>query len=892
MLGGRLSDAEVTIDIADGTLRTSFDGSLASIDPAIAFADRRYDASLTGVARVRLTVRELLFRSPLPADYDIEGTATLRSSRIRQIAIDTAEIDGTYRDELATIRRVDAAGPDFSISGAGSIATAGCEVDGPGCRTDFTYDIVRADLERLRPVIGGSFTGLVATKGRLTGSLERPRVAGDATLTGFTAPELEALTVTGTYDVTSTSGRFETTTAHADLRGFFLKISGLSLTEGTATLSLADRRVNLVVCLTDTQGRSGVISADALVAPDRREAALQDLSVSFGRGPWRLARAETPPVVSWNDDEVSIAATSFVGPTPDERLAVSGTWRGDGRGALRVMATHVNLDALQGVSEAPARYGGVLDADATIRGTRRSPIVTGRVEVTAGRIRRFSYERLAGRVDYSGGDFSVDLRLDQAPGVWLTAAGTVPAGLLDPELPERNIDVAIKSSPIGLGLVEGLTDVVRDVSGQMQFDVKAVGTSRDPHFEGSIEVGSAAFLVPATNVRYKNGRTMVTLSTDRVNVDTLRIEDPSGRPLELHGSLGTHEMRVGDLAVDVTARHFEVINNEFGKVEIDANLQSRGRFESPQFVGELSITSGTLNVDEILERTLLRPYATEPLGLPNVDAIAALNPWNRLGLDVSLHIPPDLKLVGADLQVAQGAPIGLGDVNLRVGGDLYLYKDPNDVLSITGSLDRISGTYTFQGRRFDIDQNRSSINFRGDLNPELYVTVTRVISGVETQVTIVGDLHNPELRLSSTPPLEPSDILALIVFNASANDLTAPQQQELAVRAATIAAGFLAKPIMSAIEKSLGLDILEIATNEGGTRGTRVTIGEEIAPGLLARFSRQFGQDEFDEATVEYSLSRLLRIRATFSDATSATIRSPFRRVERAGIDLLLFLSF
>ena len=168
----------------------------------------------------------------------------------------------------------------------------------------------------------------------------------------------------------------------------------------------------------------------------------------------------------------------------------------------------------------------------------------------------------------------------------------------------------------------------------------------------------------------------------------------------------------------------------------------------------------------------------------------------------------------------------------------------------------------------------------------------REISGVETRITILGDLRNPELRLASTPSLDPSDILSLIVFNQTANALTAPQQQELAVRAATIAAGFFAKPIVAAIERSLGLDILEIETNNCTGRGTRVTVGQEIAPGLVARFGRQFGQDEFNEATVEYYLSRILRIRATFSDAGSLTLRSPFRRVERAGVDLLLFFSF
>ena len=71
-----------------------------------------------------------------------------------------------------------------------------------------------------------------------------------------------------------------------------------------------------------------------------------------------------------------------------------------------------------------------------------------------------------------------------------------------------------------------------------------------------------------------------------------------------------------------------------------------------------------------------------------------------------------------------------------------------------------------------------------------------------------------------------------------------------------------------------------------------MTIGNELAPGLVARFSRQFGEDEYDEATIEYYLSRLFRLRATFSDAQSIVERSTFRRVERGGIDLLVFLSF
>jgi autotransporter translocation and assembly factor TamB len=513
--------------------------------------------------------------------------------------------------------------------------------------------------------------------------------------------------------------------------------------------------------------------------------------------------------------------------------------------------------------------------------------------VTDGRIRRLSYQKLAGRIGLNDGMLTIDLRLDQAAGVWLTAAGTVPMGLFDRTLPDRPIDVSVQSSSISLGLIEGVTDVVRDVSGQLRVNLRAVGTSRDPHFDGTVDITEAGFLVTGSGARYKNGHAAFGLALDRVTVDSLHLEDRGGHALDVKGSLGTHELRVGELEIDATARQFEVLRNEFGRLDIDAQMQLRGRFESPRVAGRITVSGGEVNVDRILDRALFRPYSTEQAPIPAAaddDAIVALNPWDRLGLEIELHVPNTVRLMGDNVQVTPGTPLGLGNINLRVLGDLYLYKDPGQVLDITGSLDQVTGTYAFQGRRFDLDPV-SSINFHGDLNPELYVTVTRVISSVETRVTIAGPLQQPELRLASTPPLDATDILSLIVFNTSTSQLSALQQQQLAVRAGTLAAGFLAAPVMAALERSLGLNTLEIEPGIDSSSGTRVTIGDELAPGLVYRFSRQFGADEYDEATLEYYLSNILRIRATFSDAGDL-VRSPFRRVERAGIDLLLFFSF
>src|SRR5262249_62258273 len=127
----------------------------------------------------------------------------------------------------------------------------------------------------------------------------------------------------------------------------------------------------------------------------------------------------------------------------------------------------------------------------------------------------------------------------------------------------------------------------------------------------------------------------------------------------------------------------------------------------------------------------------------------------------------------------------------------------------------------------------------------------RLIQGVQTRVSITGPMRQPELRLASTPPLDASDIMSLIVFNTSTNQLSGVQQQELVVRAGALAAGFLATPLLSAVEKDVGLDVLEIEpTGDAIGGGPRATVGQERAPGLGARLSRQFGPGPDDGATV------------------------------------------
>jgi hypothetical protein len=885
---GTLEDAEVSIDIAGGSLKASYDGRLNKVNPAIAFQDERFAASLTGSGAGTVVIPELLVREVAIDDYAVDASLSLQDSVVRGVPF--ATLTGTFglRDGTLSIKDLAAAGDAVNGSASGRFGV------GQDRSLAFEYVITSAELAPLQSSLGRAVSGRLSSTGKATGTPDEVHLAGTATINQLHTPGLDVLTLTGKYDATVPTASVDKTAASVDGEATFVEVFGQQIRVARGTVTYDAGQIRTDVAVTQSDAVNGRITSHFALDTKQRVADLQALTLTFQNSAWRLQPTPAPASVRWDDQGLTVTPMTFVDEVnARQRIGVGGTWRYDGSGQLDVTARQVYLETLTGAIGRPATYGGVLDLDARIGGTIARPTVMALVGVTDGRIRRLNYERLAGRVDYSDQYLRLDLRFDQAPGIWLTAVGMVPLALFDESRPDGPLDVTITSSSVGLALLEAVTTQVRDVSGTLQLNVRAIGTARDPQFTGTVGVEGAAFLVSATGVRYRNGAAAVQLAPDRVTVERLRLEDTRGRPLELSGSLGTRHLRVGELAIDARAQGLLVLDNEFGDIEVDANLNLRGQFESPRVLGTVTVASGELNVDAILDRTLFRPYSTvaaAPAAV-EIDALAALNPWDRLGLDFALHVPDTLRMTGDNVQVAPGTPLGLSSFNLRVLGDLYFYKDPAQPLWVDGSFDSVTGNFAFQGRRFDLDP-ASSINFRGDLMPEVYVTVSRQISSVETRVTIAGPLREPELRLASTPPLESSDILSLIVFGTSTNELTAAQQQELAVRAGTLAAGFLATPLVTALERSLGLEILEIeAPNEPGS-GPRVTVGDEIAPGLVARFSRQFGRDEYDEATIEYHLSRMFRIRATFSDAGSLVMRSPFRRVERAGIDFLVFFSF
>src|SRR5262249_51490701 len=131
-----------------------------------------------------------------------------------------------------------------------------------------------------------------------------------------------------------------------------------------------------------------------------------------------------------------------------------------------------------------------------------------------------------------------------------------------------------------------------------------------------------------------------------------------------------------------------------------------GELSAPRIEGDLGITTGQINLDQILAQVGPSAYATKEAEFATSPASAqgqapAPSAFDAMYAYIHLTVPNDLVIKASDLR-APDAPVGLGALNVTLGGDVTVHKAPWDQPRVYGIVNTVRGTYDFQGRRFTI----------------------------------------------------------------------------------------------------------------------------------------------------------------------------------------------
>lgn len=913
--------------IAKQALSVDLESTFDSLEPAFVSAMPALDATLNGAVKGRFSIADL--REPSNLDgIGFEGLVTLRESRVRDMTITSATVPVVLAARDLRLDDAAVVSPQGAVKATGTLA-----LSRTGSST-LGYTVESANLEQVGKAAGQTLAGVASTTGRVTGNATELVAGGTARVDKLAAPG--GVTVDSadvTYRVELPDLEIARARAESSLQARGVIVSGQALDAVDGTLTYAERRMGFDAKA--TAGERTLESRGTLHVEDAgQRVEVSRLTIASKGQTWSLA-GTTPVSIVHDRRVVTLSPTTLVNGS--QRLEAEGTIAIDpaARSALTVRVNEVRLADLVTVHErAGVPITGVLSGVADVGGTRESPEITVHFGLYSGAYRELTFDHLGGDLRYTGQRVTLDMRLDQQAGARLAAVGTVPVGLFAGEgarAPGEPIDLRVRSSTIGLDVVTGLTRAVREVGGTAQVNLHVTGTADNPEFAGGLSLKDGSFLLVPAGRRYSGVISEFRFEPGRLIIDNLRVLDDGKDALTMTGELGVRRLALGEMKLALVAERFGVMDNIYGTVDVNAVLTVSGTVTRPRVVGDVAVHSGRIEVDQVLTRLTAGLYATQPLEdnipvtgvgqrpeaeepgpaarpeAPPQAAAPATDPKEAkaaaaavvsgLGLNLRVRVPDNLVLRGRNLRTS-ATSLGLGNINVTVGGDFRIRRDPGTPVALVGTVNTVRGNYDYRGRRFDILRD-GRIQFQGaqPIDPAIDITAQRVIqpSGVEARIRLTGTVREPQMSLSSTPALDESDILALIVFNRDLNSLGSNERGAIASIAGSTAAGLVVAPFTQSIGRALDLDQFEVsATSEGSETGGLVTIGDQISSRMFVQFRQQFGTQEVSEFITEYNLSSFLRLQASLAEGegVGAANRSLTRRIERAGVDLLFYFSY
>src|SRR3954470_1693996 len=899
ILGGTIPQLTFNGGLAGDTAHLKATGSFSGFDPAVATGKPETKGTVAGTVDVDATVAHLS-AGVTPDSVQADGKLTLEPSTIGGLEITRAALDGSYHESSGEIRAFEVTGRDVNVKANGTLA-----LNDTG-QSNLTLHADSPSLAEIGKLADLPLTGIAKIDATVTGNKRELKASGTVVGDGVKYGDNGALSVSSTFTAAVPELTAADANVVADTHATFVSIAGQNINELDAKTTYQQKQLAFDATAKQPQRSLGV-GGTLLLHPDHQEVHLRNLGLQTAGQTWQLAPG-SDATINYANEVVSVENVTLT--SGQQQIAADGTF-GKAGDALKVTLTNVDLANVDAMLLRPPQLTGTLNASATVTGTSAAPDVKGDFTIDKGGFQQYRYDSLGGTVNYAGAGVTLDAKLQQNPTTYLTAKGYLPVALFKgstttaertaahgaPVAAGDRIDLHIESTPIDLGLVQGFTTALTNVTGTLQANIDVTGSAADPHPVGEISIQKAAFTVEPTGVAYTNFQGKIELQPDKVHIDNVYVLDNHQSALSLSGDLAIHELQLGGVELYVTSNDFKVVDNKMGNVRVTSNVEIGGELRAPRVEGDLGIETGVVNLDQILALAGDSAYATQQtqyLTQPQDTAAPAVQtPMDALTMDVHLTVPDDLVIKASEIRTP-GAPIGLGAINLTLGGDLRATKQRGGQIVLVGDVSTVRGNYDFQGRRFEILRD-GTVRFDGrplnDLDPILDIRTRRLISGVEARVNVRGTMKNPDIQLSSTPPLEQADILSLIVFNQPINALGEGQQVSLAQRAQAMATGALAGELAKSIGNAIGVDTFEINTAPEGGGAASLTVGEQVGQNLYVKVQQGIGDQSQTNFILEYELTKWLRLQTNVLQGSS-TQQQLFQRMQGSGVDLLFFFSY
>jgi autotransporter translocation and assembly factor TamB len=331
---------------------------------------------------------------------------------------------------------------------------------------------------------------------------------------------------------------------------------------------------------------------------------------------------------------------------------------------------------------------------------------------------------------------------------------------------EENVSARVDLPRLDLARYVSLVPAARRLAGVATGHIVVAGALGNPELSGSLQLSDGIVELKQEQIPTLSAiAATADLTPGRVVLRELRAEIAGGS-LRGEGSLDLIDGKPGELDFRLTGRHVPLLRNDSMIVRAHADLRLAGAYETAALTGTVTLVDSLFFRDiEILPVGV--PFTTpSAAALPRLDPPA--NPATRLPEPFGSW-PLDLRLSTANPFLIRGnfaSGMVTGDLRLRgtMGSPL-----PDGTVQISdlraalpfSTLEVRRGTLRFTPETgFD-----PILEIRGTSNPRPY----RVNGYVH------GRASDPQLVLTSSPPLPPNEIMTLLATGTTTSGLENPQ---------------------------------------------------------------------------------------------------------------------
>lgn len=754
------------------------------------------------------------------------------------------------------------------------------------------------DLGPLGELAGQRLSGTGDATIRLEAPGGRQAILVDATLANLVrrvedqAQNLGRLTLTGRVADATGTPNLDVALRAADISSGSLRLDTVTatakgpLTNTAIALDAAGRGAR-PVSLSSAGTLSRTPAGDTRVALDRLVARVQ-------RTEFRLAQRAT---LTSGADRLAVEGFALVsgnarlaldaditGKTLEGRLALTRvplawarlldptlTLEGDLNGQATLAGTVADPRGdlgfrLSGFRVSPATRGGPPALGATLDGTWRN----GRLALTS-------------RATADGGGVNVTAKGDLP----LILAGSAFAVELPPDRPvSGSVDGRVELSRLN-DFLAGTGD---RIGGGLAVDLTLGGTLADRQLAGTVQLLKA---------RYENQQ----WGTIIRDIDATLAGDPQGLVVRSftgragQGTVGASgairlDAGAGDRQVDLrlTADRALLANTDLATATAGADIAITGSFQQVLVAGRVDVREARIRIPDKL------PPQVADLKIIEKNAPPPPPPPGELA-DNRDQPPPTVATAGSGAKDS-GSTEGLGtpggpppsptdpaaapaetvialDLDVTAPNQVYVqgrgldseFKAELEVKGttaqplVTGQVALVKGDLSVLGQTFTLA--RANLTFLGDgtLEPNLDVEARTQRGDITAIIDVEGRPSKPVVKLTSEPPFPEDEVLARLLFNRGAGQLSAFEALQLAQSAAQLTGLIGGGPgVLDRVKQSLGVDRLEIRGSENGEGLGTVAAGRYVGRRTYVGVEQELGTGQ-SKATVEYELTDNIKAR-------------------------------